>query len=1041
MRTFSKVSVVAAIALLASNGASAAMLNPAFTNVTCAQTYTFSQNMGLGARGTEAMNLQKVLNLSPLTQVASRGAGSPGLETSFFGPATRSALVKFQRLHLNSTRDTGFNGPLTRSLLNMVCATPSTGPGTGPGTGTNPGPVTTGPVSISAAPTQPNNILIAGQSSAILGEFILAGNGTISSIEFMRTGASSNNTITNAYLYEGASRLTDASSVLTNGAVRFNVPMTVNGTKRITLRGDVALNTGSQVIGVSVSGITMSGSTTANLVVGVNSGLQTIANASLATANFTILMPSPTMTSINAGSMNQNLWSNSLNVGVRAVKLKGFTVKMVGSAPANSLSNVGLFVNSTRAASAVADTNGRFTFDMMANPVILTTGAQLIEVRGDVVGGANRNFYVVLEQATDIMVEDSQLSGANLTVTNGGPSIQLLNMQAGLVTIQNGTLVVNQDTTFNNTTTVVGGATNVKLAAFRFTSFGEDVKVNSLTFLPTFTGLLPVGTQLANVGLYVNGGQVSTQQIATTAIPLQFPNLGSNLIANTGVPVIVEIRGDLISPAGVNYTAGTVKFDLNVGLSNAQGVQSSQLTATPSAGGQTLTVSSSNVTVSNTAGFAASTKAPNAQNVRIGSFTVNTASAEGVSITNVKVDLGGTMIGGNQITNLTVKDGSTVIGTPIGNPTALGNNFSGNVTVPQSSTRTLDVFADFGSNSTGLTVQPTMTVTTRGSVSNLTSIPVAAIGVTTTSAVTVITAGNITFIPASSPVAQYVIGGNTNLGIATFNFRTNNNVGGGVIRDVTFTVSPNSISSVTMNGKTAAVVGSTAIIYDVNLTVPADNSGINVPVNVALVCTTTGSGCAGASNTSVILTVSNVTYNNGSNIVAVPTAVVTPTHVLVATKPTVAVVASTGTGFTNANIQIGTISVAADAAGNVQLQQLPVTINVAGPGVITASTVQLRDSAGTNVIVGTAGTNGLGNLSGTGNFILTSPRTITAGTSETYTVWASFTAVAGNAGTNSVTFQAGDRANFIWADVPGNVAGLTGTPINGYPTGSQTRTN
>lgn len=76
---------------------------------------SLSRNLTLNSRGEDVRLLQKMLNEKGFT-VAVSGAGSFGNETTFFGPATRRAVIKFQ-LANSIAPAIGYVGPLTRGAL------------------------------------------------------------------------------------------------------------------------------------------------------------------------------------------------------------------------------------------------------------------------------------------------------------------------------------------------------------------------------------------------------------------------------------------------------------------------------------------------------------------------------------------------------------------------------------------------------------------------------------------------------------------------------------------------------------------------------------------------------------------------------------------------------------------------------------------------------------------------------------------------------------------------------------------------------------
>jgi len=78
----------------------------------------FSRNLTLGSRGDDVRALQMFLNARGFL-VASFGPGSPGQETTYFGPATARSLAAFQRVQ-GITPAVGFFGQITRANVEML---------------------------------------------------------------------------------------------------------------------------------------------------------------------------------------------------------------------------------------------------------------------------------------------------------------------------------------------------------------------------------------------------------------------------------------------------------------------------------------------------------------------------------------------------------------------------------------------------------------------------------------------------------------------------------------------------------------------------------------------------------------------------------------------------------------------------------------------------------------------------------------------------------------------------------------------------------
>lgn len=1021
------------------------------STMTTASSCSFTQNLELGSRGSQVLAVQQFLN-SHGAQVASTGAGSPGNETTTFGPATKAAVKVFQSSN-GVTPVSGYWGPLTRAAANAKCTTTTT-----TGSSTTTTTTVSGPISVALAASQPSGTVIAGQSSADLADLVFTGSGAVQTLVLQRTGISTDTTAKNIYLYSGNVRISDPASIV-NGVVTFNSTnglFNVSGSQTISVRADIDPSAVSgNTLGVNVSSFTALGASSSTAVSNVVGGVRMITTLSNpATLNFTMSgTQNPTInSSLQAGTTNYAVFSAPITVGTRALNLKALTFTYIGSADTSALANIGLYIDGVKqnATPMWSNTNGsnRVGFDMSASPVVLTTGSHTLELRADIVGGTSRSFTVSIQYPGDIIAEDSQVSGYYVGPTIAGSAMNFVNVSAGTQSVLQGNVTVMPDPNFSSVTNIVGGSTNTTIGSYQVQAYGEPVKIWSLSVLPVVNattsttgvaGTNGVSTGLRNVTIYANGAPIGTAVSTWTSGVLTY-NLGSSLIIPAGATTTLQVRADIMDQGNNNYVSGTIRGDIT-GM-QYQGTVS-QMTATIGStvnpySSSNKTIQSTNVTYGSAAGFTSQTVSPNTTHVQIGSFALQTGSAEGAVVTNINVMLSGTAAAASgNIANLTVTGASNIIGQPVLNGGA--NNFSLTTTIPVNSSQVFNVYADIAS--TGGTIQASSTVQYRGATSNVSGTAGA------TGPSLAIAAGQLGSVKldSSAPSSQYVVGGVTGVNVGPFNIvASSSNI---TLNQLTFGVTgTNGVSAVTVNGTKSTVVGSTLTMGGLSIAVPLGSAGMLVPVAIDLAPVTSQSNTSG---TLVGLTLTGVQYQSGSNTTASTTAAASTQLVLVGTKPVVTVTSTVQSGLLmQADTQIGQVTVTADNAGPVSLRQMKFLVSASGftgyPSNITAITLQAGGSG-----VNLNGANCTTTATTTTTYSISCPinggYTIPGGQSVTFNLRGTL-AGATNTGTNKAqvsTLVTNNPGDFQWIDL----VGATSTPnvydgvkIYAFPTTSFTVT-
>jgi len=507
------------------------------TATTVCTITSFTRNLKQGMSGDDVKCLQIVLNLSADTKLADSGAGSPGNETSYFGPITKAAVIKFQEKYASEvlaswglTSGTGFVGSTTRAKLDTFLTDGGVTPPVDGEVGTA--------ATVSLASDTPVAAQVALNSQDVIFtkiKFTAGANAyTVTKIVVARGGVSADADVASIKLYDGSTQLgsTQALNTNTHKATFSSLSWTVPsyGVKYLTIKASIAAS-GTATVGDSIqlgiaSAADLVSSVTPSAVYPIMGNARTIAGISVGGLNVDA-QTSPATTTILSGATDQEIacwrFTASSTEGFSVHKIK---ISQVGTAASTDLSNIKLKIAGSQIGPTIAalDSSNQAEFDLSSAPLsIVMGGSKDICAYTDISAGiwTGRTVIYEITQYLDVTAYGSNSGGVT---TIGSDTNEAFSRQRGSqMTVGQGSLTVALDASLNPAQQYyVKGTTNRLMTAVKFsTGASEGVRIVKLRF--TLTGAV---TDIANITLWDDATQIAGPSSAIGG----YVNFGANTI-------------------------------------------------------------------------------------------------------------------------------------------------------------------------------------------------------------------------------------------------------------------------------------------------------------------------------------------------------------------------------------------------------------------------------------------------------------------------------------------------------------------------------
>jgi len=510
------------------------------------QGVTFTRDLKLGMSGADVKCLQALLNQDPATRVAESGPGSPGNETTYFGPKTKAAVIKFQEKYaadiltpVGLTAGTGYVGAKTRAKLNALLqagavVTPPPTP-----------PVAAG-LTVALAPDTPAaTVLLGKQVRAPLLKLVLTNGdataGKVTKIEIKRIGISNDGVLNSVYLLDEEGNVVGDEQIFSNGVAVFAdtaglLTIGAGQTVKLTVAGNVASGQAGYTVGVQVTNVqgTFSALNAQLPITGNIMSIGTDIKTEVDVDSDSTSISTPV--TVNPGDTEVVVWRGTITPNAK-VTLSSVAIKAVGNIEPTDLQNFKFYLAGTQIGSTVQmGSDYVVKLNLAANPVTVTSGSKELKVVADVVKGTGRSVH--FEIYTSAMVATDAEYGVSVPVqvpSGSNADWTTLNIGSGTITLQ-----VAPDSPVS-----VGTTTDALIAKYVLKAYGERVKIER--FYATSSN-----ATLTDATIYVDGAEKGKANVyhGTLIDTVDF-------YVEAGSSVTIEVKANT-----TNYTATTISFDL-----------------------------------------------------------------------------------------------------------------------------------------------------------------------------------------------------------------------------------------------------------------------------------------------------------------------------------------------------------------------------------------------------------------------------------------------------------------------------------------------